>query len=240
MSSPLPPEPTTTSKHPEPTTERSTLEPTTGAKPTEPTTERNTLEPTTDAKHRDAVTLESAPPSRSPSTDLARAHHRRRAAHPGATLAAPLAEPPPSPLHPDIAGHVAALLAPLREVLTGVALLRQCTPQTLDLVLSFVRALLSASISPRCCPRATCRALHRRRDWLVTDVASGRVVDDVVHAHPLADLLAQPGPEPGDAIAVHTGFLGATSTAAAPRSAATAPTTPRPCSPLRSAPARSR
>ena len=107
----------------------------------------------------------------------------------------------------DLGAHVTDLLAPLRQVLTGVALLRQCTPQTLDLILSFGERL-SASILAALLP---VRGLPARfvdaRDWLVTDDRFGAaLVDDAATRTRLADL----APTLADAVAVHTGFLGAT------------------------------
>ena len=110
----------------------------------------------------------------------------------------------------DLVAHVTDMLAPLRQVLTGVALLRQCTPQTLDLVLSFGERL-SASILAALLPL---RGLPARyidaRTWLVTDDRfAAALVDDAATRFRLAELAHGTGAT-GDAIAVHTGFLGAT------------------------------
>ena len=106
----------------------------------------------------------------------------------------------------DLVAHVTEMLAPLRQVLTGVALLRQCTAQTLDLVLSFGERL-SASILAALLPA---RGLPARyidaRTWLVTDDRFGAgLVDDAATRVRLADLETT-----GEAVAVHTGFLAAT------------------------------
>ncbi|MBK9753723.1 MAG: bifunctional aspartate kinase/homoserine dehydrogenase I [Nannocystis sp.] len=109
--------------------------------------------------------------------------------------------------HPDIPAHVTSLLLPLRQVLTGVALLRQCTPQTLDLVLSFGERL-SASILAALLPLAGLPAVFvDARDWLVTDDRFGAALVDQDASH---DRLAALRPGWGDVVAVHTGFLGAT------------------------------
>lgn len=108
---------------------------------------------------------------------------------------------------PDIPIHVATLLVPLRQVLTGVALLRQCTPQTLDLVLSFGERL-SAGILAALLPVAGQPAVFvDARDWLVTDDRFGAALVDHAASKARLDALR---PAWGDAIAVHTGFLGAT------------------------------
>jgi aspartokinase/homoserine dehydrogenase 1 len=108
---------------------------------------------------------------------------------------------------PDLAADVANLLVPLRQVLTGVALLRQCTPQTLDLVLSFGERL-SASILARLLPVAGQPAVFvDARDWLVTDDRFGAALVDLAATKARLDALR---PAWGDAVSVHTGFLGAT------------------------------
>jgi aspartokinase len=92
-------------------------------------------------------------------------------------------------------------------VLAGVALLRQCTPQTLDLVLSFGERL-SAGILAACCPsRGQPAVFVDARDWLVTDDRFGAALVDHAGQRARLDALR---PAWGDAIAVHTGFLGAT------------------------------
>ncbi len=108
---------------------------------------------------------------------------------------------------PELPTQVSELLVPLRQVLAGVGLLRQCSAQTLDLVLSFGERLSAGILAALLRVRGQAAVAVDAREWMVTDDRFGdALVDEQATRTRLAVLAATWGP----AIAVHTGFLGAT------------------------------
>lgn len=107
----------------------------------------------------------------------------------------------------DMAPALRELMHPLRQLLLGVGLVRERTAQTRDLALSFgerasvlvVRALLAA--------RGVAAVGVDSRDWTITDDHFGAATPDLeVSRGRLAELARGWG----DAVSVHTGFLGRT------------------------------
>lgn len=107
----------------------------------------------------------------------------------------------------DLSSELKALLQPLRQLLLGVGLVRERTAQTRDLALSFgeracvlvVRALLAA--------RGVAAVGVDARDWTVTDANFGQATPDLDASRARLHALAEAW---GDAVSVHTGFLGRT------------------------------
>jgi aspartokinase/homoserine dehydrogenase 1 len=108
---------------------------------------------------------------------------------------------------PELPSQVGALLTPLRQVLAGVGLLRQCTPQTLDLVLSFGERLAAGIVAALLRARGLAAVHVDARAWLVTDDRFGNALVDVAATRARVDELAAGWAE---RVCVHTGFLGAT------------------------------
>jgi aspartokinase/homoserine dehydrogenase 1 len=108
---------------------------------------------------------------------------------------------------PELATQVSELLVPLRQVLAGVGLLRQCSPQTLDLVLSFGERLSAGIVAALLRVRGQAAVAVDAREWMVTDDRFG---DALVDEPATRARLAALAPTWAPAIAVHTGFLGAT------------------------------
>jgi len=113
----------------------------------------------------------------------------------------------PAEPDPELATAIGELLAPLRQVLVGVGLLRQCSPQTLDLVLSFGERLSATVLAALLRVRGQAAVAVDARSWMVTDDRFGAaVVDEAATRARLAAL----APGWSGAVAVHTGFLGQT------------------------------
>src|SRR5688572_29790112 len=70
---------------------------------------------------------------------------------------------------PELPAQVADHLLPLRQVLAGICLLRQATPQTLDLVMSFGERLAAGVLTALLRARGLPSMFVDARDWLVTD-----------------------------------------------------------------------
>jgi len=102
---------------------------------------------------------------------------------------------------------VREVLQPLRQVLTGVSLLRECTPQTLDLILSFGERLSAIVLSGLLNARGVPSRFVDSRDFIVTDERFGAA--RVLEAESLERLRAMALLDAGD-IPVVTGFLGGT------------------------------
>ena len=108
-----------------------------------------------------------------------------------------------------LAQELTALFRPLQDLLKGVHLLREVTPQTKDLVLSFGERS-SATVFSRLLTHAGIAAIFvDSRDWTVTDDGYGSAYVDWSACQSRIDTL-RPGWE--DVVSVHTGFLGRTPT----------------------------
>lgn len=102
---------------------------------------------------------------------------------------------------------VREMLKPLRLLLSGVALLRECTPQTLDMVLSFGERLSATVVAGLLGASGIPARFVDSRDFLVTDDRFGAAqVLDGPSRERLRALVATPG----DEVPVVTGFLGRT------------------------------
>jgi aspartokinase/homoserine dehydrogenase 1 len=102
---------------------------------------------------------------------------------------------------------VREMLKPLRALLSGVALLRECTPQTLDLVLSFGERLSATVIAGLMNSRGIPARFVDSRDFMVTDDHFGMAQVITPLARERLRLIIQ---EPTDEVPVVTGFLGRT------------------------------
>lgn len=108
---------------------------------------------------------------------------------------------------PDLPTRVSAHLAPLRQVLAGICLLRQATAQTLDLVMSFGERLSVQILAAVLRARGLDALAVDARDWLVTDDRFGDALVDLAATRARVDALL---PTWEHRLPVHTGFLGAT------------------------------
>ena len=107
---------------------------------------------------------------------------------------------------PDARLYVAALTEPLRELLHGVSLVRERTPQTVDHVLSFGERL-SASIIARIVGADGPAVFVDARRWVVTDDRFGEALVDWEASRASLHALL---PAWDDAVPIVTGFLGQT------------------------------
>ena len=114
---------------------------------------------------------------------------------------------PDAAANPELPVRIQAHLAPLRQVLAGLALLRQATAQSLDLVMSFGERISSLLLADLLTARGLPALAVDARTWLVTDDRFGGAHVDLAASR---DNLAGVAEQAGDRIAVHTGFLGAT------------------------------
>lgn len=112
-------------------------------------------------------------------------------------------EAPTDGVHATVRG----LLRPLREVLHGVGLLRERTPQTLDLVLSFGERLSATVLAQVLNARGVPAVYVDARDWTVTDARFTHALVDWPATQAALDALR---PGWGDRVPVVTGFLGRT------------------------------
>jgi aspartokinase/homoserine dehydrogenase 1 len=103
---------------------------------------------------------------------------------------------------------VRALLDPLRQILLGVSLLRERTPQSLDTVMSFGERLSATLVSSLLAARGVRAVFVDARDWTVTDDAFGRARVDWPASQAALDALRAGWPD--GAVPVCTGFLGRT------------------------------
>lgn len=102
---------------------------------------------------------------------------------------------------------VREMLKPLRLLLSGVALLRECTPQTLDMVLSFGERLSATVVAGLLGASGIPARFVDSRDFIVTDDRFGaaQVLDG-----PSRERLRAMAATFGDEVPVVTGFLGRT------------------------------
>jgi aspartokinase/homoserine dehydrogenase 1 len=108
---------------------------------------------------------------------------------------------------PDGRALVAPLVAELRTLLEGVAILREGTPQTRDLVMSFGERMSATIVSALLTLRGLPATFVDARGWCLTDDTFGRAVVSTREAEArLASLAATWG----ERVPVHTGFLGRT------------------------------
>ncbi len=108
---------------------------------------------------------------------------------------------------PQITPLVREVLAPLRQVLHGVALLRECTAQTLDLVMSFGERTSARVLTELLGARGTQSLYVDARDWNVTDDTFG---DAMVDWDTTRERIATLKPSWAGKVVVNTGFLGMT------------------------------
>lgn len=115
------------------------------------------------------------------------------------------ARAPASGTTPGITPMVRETLAPLRQLLYGVSLLRERTAQTLDLVMSFGERLSARLVTALLVARGVAATYVDSREWTVTDVHFGAALVDWEATR---DRLAALLPTWGDVVPVSTGFLG--------------------------------
>lgn len=109
---------------------------------------------------------------------------------------------------PDLASAVRETVAPLRQLLYGVSLLRECTEQTKDLILSFGERTSASVLAQLLSSCGGNGEYVDARTWTTTDASFGEaVVDFALSEAKLASLATDWLP---DSITVHTGFLGRT------------------------------
>ncbi len=108
---------------------------------------------------------------------------------------------------PQITPLVRELLSPLRQVLKGVALLRECTPQTLDLVMSFGERLSASVLAELLSARGVDGLFVDARDWNVTNDGFGDALTDWAASK---ERIASLKPAWTGKVPVSTGFLGMT------------------------------
>lgn len=102
---------------------------------------------------------------------------------------------------------VAGQVAELRTLLEGVAILREGTPQTRDLVMSFGERMSATVVAALLTLRGLPATFVDARDWCVTDDGFGRAAVSVREAEARLAELAKGW---GERLPVHTGFLGRT------------------------------
>lgn len=106
----------------------------------------------------------------------------------------------------QISGTVRELLAPLRQILLGVSLLRERTAQSLDLVMSFGERLSATVITALLQAHGLHAIYLDARTWTVTDRTFGQAKVDRDASQQRLDLLKAQWP--AGVIPVCTGFLG--------------------------------
>ncbi len=111
------------------------------------------------------------------------------------------------PTDAELLQSVEELLAPLRQILYGVSLLRECTLQSLDLLMSFGERT-SATVLAALLTRVGIAAVYvDAREWVVTNDRFGEGVVDFDASREKLKLLRRTW---DDRLSVHTGFLGRT------------------------------
>jgi aspartokinase/homoserine dehydrogenase 1 len=108
---------------------------------------------------------------------------------------------------PDMDALVGGVLLRLREVLHGISLLRQCTLQTMDLVLSFGERTSASVLAALLTARGVPATFVDARDWTVTDDCFGTASVDFEASRANIKALR---PKWDGVIPVNTGFLGRT------------------------------
>ncbi len=112
-----------------------------------------------------------------------------------------------TPTDQSIPSLVREFLEPLRKMLLGVSLLKQCTPQSLDLVMSFGERLSATLLAQTLDAAGVASVFVDARDWCVTNDAFGMATVDWTKTRATVRELSQGW---GERVAVHTGFLGRT------------------------------
>ncbi len=107
----------------------------------------------------------------------------------------------------DFFEHVRQVLGPLRQLLRGVGIVREKTPQTLDLVMSFGERISASTITLMLQAKQLPAVYVDARDWAVTDDTFGRAKVDVEQSRVKIQELCAAWK---DKICIHTGFLGRT------------------------------
>ena len=125
----------------------------------------------------------------------------------GATLQMLEAEHGPPDEPPALATLIAETLAPLRQLLYGVSLLRECTLQTMDYILSFGERTSASVLARLLTARGIEATFVDARTWTVTDDTFGTAVVDFDASKRKLKALSAGW---GGALPVNTGFLGST------------------------------
>ncbi|MFW5967302.1 MAG: bifunctional aspartate kinase/homoserine dehydrogenase I [Persicimonas sp.] len=107
----------------------------------------------------------------------------------------------------ELEAEIAETLAPLRKLLLGVSLLREKTPQTLDLILSFGERLSARLVARLLDANGTPALFQDSREWTVTDETFGDARVDIDASRERLEALRD---DWGERVPVHTGFLGET------------------------------
>lgn len=111
------------------------------------------------------------------------------------------------PTEVSIPSVVREFLEPLHKMLLGVSLLNQCTPQSLDLIMSFGERLSARMLELALVAAGIPATFVDARDWCVTDsnfgAAAVRWDETVARVRELSQGW-------GERVSVHTGFLGRT------------------------------
>ncbi len=108
---------------------------------------------------------------------------------------------------PDLLAVTHDVLAPLRQVLYGVSLLRECSAQTLDLVMSFGERLSASVIAELMKVRGIPALYVDSRTWTVTDDRFGNALVDWEATHDKVITLTT---QFAGHVPIVTGFLGQT------------------------------
>ena len=110
-------------------------------------------------------------------------------------------------VQPRVSGIVRELLEELRQLLYGMSLVREQTPQTMDLVLSFGERLSAAVVADTLTASGHDATYVDSREWTVTDDSFNDALVDWDSTQAALDALR---PSWGTSIPVVTGFLGRT------------------------------
>ncbi len=108
---------------------------------------------------------------------------------------------------PDHVDHIRQVLAPLRQLLRGVSIVREKTPQTLDLVMSFGERISASLLTLMLQAQGLPSLFVDARDWAVTDDTFGLARVDVEASRAQVHAMAEAW---RGKISIHTGFLGRT------------------------------
>jgi aspartokinase/homoserine dehydrogenase 1 len=108
---------------------------------------------------------------------------------------------------PEITPRIRGMLAELRQLLYGVSLLRECTSQTRDLVLSFGERLSATVVTELLAARGVPSLYVDARDWAVTDDHFGAAD---IRGPETCRRLSEISPTWLGRVPVVTGFLGST------------------------------
>jgi aspartokinase/homoserine dehydrogenase 1 len=108
---------------------------------------------------------------------------------------------------PDLIDHIRQVLAPLRQLLRGVSIVREKTPQTRDLVLSFGERISASTLTLLLQAKKIAALYVDAREWVSTDDAFGLAK---VNVEPTRANIARLRPSFEQRVSVHTGFLGRT------------------------------